>query len=447
MCNRSSALWLACIFLSIVVIATSCDTNSPPGLFGKKNLHDQYANKIKNAGLNETALGRQWFAAAEESLASPLSVNLPYSETGYFAAEEPKAAGITFRAKRGEKLTITLTKRPTTGYLIFMDLWENAPTANSKPTLLRSADTTSQRLEYEVDDDQNFILRLQPELLKGGEYTVSISTGPTLAFPVTPKVKSTIASFWGAGRDAGARKHEGIDIFAPRGTLLVAAADGIVTRVQENKLGGKVVFLRPNNKNYTLYYAHLQKQIAEPGQRVRVGDSIGLVGNTGNAITTDPHLHFGIYTYTGAIDPLPFINRVIKTPDKITAPLNKLAKWVRTTRAIRISATNSFNQDEELTVEANTALKVQAASANRYKVSTPGGETVFVPGADVELSASPLRKMSLKATQPLLDQPHSLAARKTILAEGKPVSILATYKDFYLVNSGKLEGWICRVCL
>jgi hypothetical protein len=340
-----------------------------------------------------------------------------------------------------------LTKRPTTGYLIFMDLWENAPTANSKPTLLRSADTTSQPLEYEVDDDQNFILRLQPELLKGGEYTLSISTGPTLAFPVTPKVKSTIASFWGAGRDAGARKHEGIDIFAPRGTLLVAAADGIVTRVQENKLGGKVVFLRPNNKNYTLYYAHLQKQIAEPGQRVRVGDSIGLVGNTGNAITTDPHLHFGIYTYTGAIDPLPFINRVIKTPDKITAPLNKLAKWVRTTRAIRISATNSFNQDEELTVEANTALKVQAASADRYKVSTPGGETVFVPGADVELSASPLRKMSLKATQPLLDQPHPLAARKTILAEGKPVNILATYKDFYLVNSGKLEGWICRVCL
>src|SRR5205085_9197894 len=102
-------------------------------------------------------------------------------------------------------------------------------------------DTTSTTVQYDVDKEGNYILRLQPELLKGGEYTLSISTGPTLAFPVTPKVKSSVGSFWGAGRDEGARKHEGIDIFAPRGTALVAAADGVVTRVTENTLGGRVV--------------------------------------------------------------------------------------------------------------------------------------------------------------------------------------------------------------
>ena len=45
------------------------------------------------------------------------------------------------------------------------------------------------------------------------------------------------------------------------------------------------------------------------GNRVRVGDTLGFVGNTGNAKTTPPHLHFGIYTRGGAIDPLPFVKQ------------------------------------------------------------------------------------------------------------------------------------------
>jgi peptidoglycan LD-endopeptidase LytH len=68
-------------------------------------------------------------------------------------------------------------------------------------------------------------------------------------------------------------------------------ADGVVTRVEENTLGGRVIFLAPNNKDYSLYYAHLQEQTAKPGQRVKTGDTIGLMGNTGNARTTAPHLH------------------------------------------------------------------------------------------------------------------------------------------------------------
>lgn len=446
MCKISRLPYFAFILLLTVLLSKSCDTSGPSGLFGKKTLHEQYASKIKNAGLHETALGRQWFVAAEQSLASPITVHLPYSETGYFTAEEPKAVGITFRAKRGEKLTITLSKRPTTGYLIFMDLWENSTTANSKPTLLLSADTTSKPLEYDVDDDQNFLLRLQPELLKGGEYTVSISNGPMLAFPVTNKVKSTITSFWGAGRDAGARKHEGIDIFAPRGTPVVAAADGIVTRVQENNLGGKVVFLRPDNKNYTLYYGHLQKQIAREGQRVSIGDTIGLMGNTGNAITTNPHLHFGIYTYSGAVDPLPFVNRIRKTPEKINASLNYLDKWVRTARAIKISSTGYPTRDER-TLEINTPLKVEAATANQYKVSLLSGEQAFVGSTEVELLATPLKKISLKTARLLFDQPDTLAARKMKVPAGEVVDVLATYKNFYFVNFNNRDGWICKSCL
>ncbi|MCW3109719.1 MAG: hypothetical protein JWQ09_4225 [Segetibacter sp.] len=447
MYNKFSIASSIFIFASVIFIATSCTTPGPSGLFGKKSAHDDYGDKIKNAGLNETALGRQWFSAAEQSLTSPLSVNLPYSETGYFAAEEPKAVGIIFQAKRGEKLTINLSKKPAAGFAIYLDLWEPANTADSKPKFLLSGDTTSTTVLYDVDKDGNYILRLQPELLKGGEYTLSISTGPTLAFPVTPKVKSNIGSFWGSGRDAGARKHEGIDIFAPRRTALVAAADGVVTRVNENALGGKVIFLFPDNKNYTLYYAHLDEQLAQPGQRVKTGDTIGLMGNTGNAMTTTPHLHFGIYTTGGAIDPLPFVNREFKTPEKISAPLNNLDKWVRNNKTVKLLSQPSASGNEIVTLEPNTLLKVEAATAGWYKVSLPDRAKGFLASSNVAIARTPVKKVNLKNAQPLLDEPDILAAKKTTLTAGQPVNILAAYKDFYFINHNKEEGWVSKKSL
>ncbi|GEO09649.1 M23 family metallopeptidase [Segetibacter aerophilus] len=428
--------------ITILLVASSCTTSDTSGLFGKKSPHEQYADKIAKAGLSETALGRKWLTAATQSLVKPVSINLPYSETGYFAQEEPKAVGIIFQARRGEKLTISLSKKPARGFSIYVDLGRPANTANEKPEFLLAMDSTSSKMEYEVDKEGSYILRLQPELLQAGEYTLSISTGPTLAFPITPKVKSTIASFWGAGRDAGARKHEGIDIFAPQGTPLVAAVDGVVTRVQENVLGGKVIFLRPHNKDYTLYYAHLDKQIAQPGQTVSTGDTIGLVGNTGNARTTDPHLHFGIYTYHGAIDPLPFVNRVSKTPESITASLGNLNKWVRNNRRVNLSTEPGSNGQGVITLDANTPLKVEAATAGWYKVSLPRGDIGFVADNIVSPAVAPIKKVVLKNQQPLLDQPGDMAARKTILLPGEPVNILATYKNFYLVQHQKQVGWI-----
>ncbi|HEX8461763.1 MAG TPA: hypothetical protein VF623_10045, partial [Segetibacter sp.] len=113
------------IILAITFIS-SCTTSGPSGLFGKKSPHEAYADKIKNAGLNETSMGQQWFAAANKSLASPLTVSLPYSETGYFAANEARAVGLIFKAKRGEKLSINVSKKPATGFALYLDLWEPA---------------------------------------------------------------------------------------------------------------------------------------------------------------------------------------------------------------------------------------------------------------------------------------------------------------------------------
>src|SRR5690606_27514041 len=111
-------------------------------------------------------------------------------------------------------------------------------------------------------------------------------------------------------------------------TPVIAIAPGI-TRVNENNLGGKVVWLRPEGKDFTLYYAHLDEQIATDGQFVRQGDTLGLMGNTGNARTTPPHLHFGIYTGNGAVDPLPFINPAIRKMPEVQADLKQLNTTMR----------------------------------------------------------------------------------------------------------------------
>lgn len=393
-------------------------------------------------------MGKLWFSAAEQSLTSPLAINLPYSETGYFSADEPKAAGLLFQGKRGEKININLSKNPSAGFAVYLDLWQPGTAADMKPEFLLFADTTTAAITYDIPKDGNYILRVQPELLKGGEYTLSISTQPSLAFPVAPKVKSNIGSFWGVSRDKGIRKHEGIDIFAPRGTALVAAADGVVTNVTENALGGKVVFLRPNNKDYTLYYAHLDLQLVQQGQRVKSGDTIGIIGNTGNAKFTSPHLHFGIYTNAGAVDPLPYVNRVTKMPGKISAPLSNLGNWVRNNKATKLLTQPSVSAPQALTLERNTLLKVEAATAGLYKVSLPDGEKGFISSSAVTSVSSPVRKSSLKTSQSLLDEPNDFAAKKATLPAGASINILANYKDFYFVkNSDTEEGWISKKAL
>jgi murein DD-endopeptidase MepM/ murein hydrolase activator NlpD len=117
-----------------------------------------------------------------------------------------------------------------------------------------------------------------------------------------------VGSSFGSARDSGRRRHEGIDIFAPRGTPVIAAVDGWVTRQTSNRLGGKVVWLWAPARRVSLYYAHLDEHAVTPGERVTAGDIIGYVGNTGNARHTPAHLHFGVYAaLAGAVDPSPFV--------------------------------------------------------------------------------------------------------------------------------------------
>ncbi len=127
-----------------------------------------------------------------------------------------------------------------------------------------------------------------------------------LQIPVEGILLREIGDTWGASRDSG-RTHEGTDIFAERGTPVYAATRGYVIHSGVNKLGGNIVFtIGPGGVRY--YYAHLER-IAEgikPGMIVTPDTVVGFVGNTGNASSTPPHLHFGVYE-NGAENPYPLL--------------------------------------------------------------------------------------------------------------------------------------------
>lgn len=129
-----------------------------------------------------------------------------------------------------------------------------------------------------------------------------------LAMPVDKIKPRQIQDTWGTARSGG-RKHEGIDIFAKRGTPVLSATQGIVVRVGIDDLGGKVVWIvGPNLSRH--YYAHLNDYVdqIQEGDWVEVGEVIGYVGNTGNAKSTPPHLHYGIYLNgQGAVNPYPYL--------------------------------------------------------------------------------------------------------------------------------------------
>lgn len=128
----------------------------------------------------------------------------------------------------------------------------------------------------------------------------------SLPVPVQGIEPSQLADTWGGARSEG-RKHEGIDIFALRGTPVIAATHGVVVRKGLNRLGGQVVGV-VGPAGWYHYYAHLDAwSTVGIGDWVEVGTVLGYVGDTGNAKGTPTHLHYGIYVQGAATNPYPLL--------------------------------------------------------------------------------------------------------------------------------------------
>jgi len=100
----------------------------------------------------------------------------------------------------------------------------------------------------------------------------------------------------------GSRRHEAIDILAPRNTPVLAVEGGTIARLFFSKAGGTTVYQFDPSSEFCYYYAHLERYAdgLREGQPVRRGQVIGYVGTSGNAPKTTPHLHFAIFRLTEA---------------------------------------------------------------------------------------------------------------------------------------------------
>jgi peptidoglycan LD-endopeptidase LytH len=98
-------------------------------------------------------------------------------------------------------------------------------------------------------------------------------------------------------RRGGGRRHEAIDILAPRNTPVLAAGDGVVTKLFHSAPGGLTIYQFDPEGRYCYYYAHLERYAngIKEGVAVSRGDVLGYVGTSGNAPRNTPHLHFAIY--------------------------------------------------------------------------------------------------------------------------------------------------------
>lgn len=433
-------LILSCCLLLTMILA-SCKTG-PVNLFKTASPYELYQRKLSSAGLDKTAMGKAWIDAGQNSIAKALRIQVPYKEQGYFPAERVAATAFRFDVVRGQRLNIRLEKTPAADFMVYMDLW--AFREGNSPKAIASADTLNASITVDVDENAEYLLRLQPELLKSGAYTLEIVSGPSLSFPVKTSGRKRIESLFGVGRDANTRRHEGIDIFGPKLTPVVASADGVVTRVGENNLGGLVVMMRPNGKNYTLYYAHLDKQLAVEGQQVKTGDTLGLMGNTGNARTTPPHLHFGIYTGGGAIDPLPFVNTDVATPKAITAATTNINATLRNSSKVSLRESPDSKALTLKTLEPSTIMLVEAATSSWYKATLPDGTTGYLPGKGLNQVNTGIRNIELKTSQlALYDAPLTAAPVKKTLDSGSRVNLLGKFEDFLLVKDREDEtGWV-----
>jgi hypothetical protein len=176
------------VLMGLVLCCFACSNHKGPlAIFQKLSPHDQYARHLADAGLSNTALGSGWLSKSQTILAGPLKIALPYMENGYFPADKASATAFTFDLKRGQKISVLITKKPA-NFIIYADLMLNGETVSP-------ADSTM--INYEVKANGNYVLRLQPELLRGGEYSLTVNIGPALHFPVSATGHPRIGGFWG----------------------------------------------------------------------------------------------------------------------------------------------------------------------------------------------------------------------------------------------------------
>lgn len=337
--------------------------------------HTLYRYKLAFSDYSEEEVA-EWKAAASIAFADSLFIEPPIALKVGKKEKNNTAWVYQMNLREGEKLKVELQAKNN----LFADLYY-LPSDDS-PQHLKSFDNLASLTILETG---LYYLRLQAP---GGEPVaagLSLRTAPIYdVFPVEGKGNKAIQSFWGAPRDGGRRKHEGIDIFAAKGTPLLAVCDGKIDRVGNSRLGGKTVWLYDSKLDQSIYYAHLDEQNVSVGDYVKAGDQIGTVGNTGNARTTPTHLHLGIYLQK-AIDPLAFVQRQ-EQETSVPSYLNAVGKDAQVkVRTVRVYRSAHTKDKADIVLMKGTKVKVIGAAKGFVHIETDLGKAFFMKGEQLKV--------------------------------------------------------------
>lgn len=366
--------------LLLTTLASCSKKEIVPERFYPKNDFEVYWHSLKQANLLSTGLGRDWMAAAEKPFEEQIEVGLPYQESFEISSLIPEAHGYQFKVKRGQKVLVNIDLLSSDSSRLFVDLFRLTGDTLKPFIPVASADSTLD-ISFEPRRDASYLLRIQPELLRGGHFSITIENTPTLAFPVAGKNKYAIGSVFGDPRDGGRREHHGVDIFAKRHTPILAPIEATVRFVGTRGIGGKVVWLRDYETGNSLYFAHLQDQKVKRYQKVYPGDTIGTVGNTGNARTTPPHLHFGIYN-NGPINPYPFIVPAYTSTGFTSPDTTSLGAKIRIQSELVLQAQMQETAAILDTLIADDTVRLLAINHRFLRVRTEEGVKGFLRKSD-----------------------------------------------------------------
>ncbi|MFC2136015.1 peptidoglycan DD-metalloendopeptidase family protein [Bacteroidota bacterium] len=441
--NRNGVLKYKLILIGLLVVsAAGCSDEIVDEKYYPSNAHDAYKHSLEQANLHKTAIGSDWIDASKNVLVNPVEMILPFQEAFYIDSTSAFASAYFFDVLHGQKVDIKVEINGRRAVRLFIDLFRVTEDTTRPFIHVASADENENRLEFETRRNARYIVRLQPELLRGGRCNIVIRRTPSVDFPVSGRDESSIQSFFGDPRDGGRRVHHGVDIFAPRHTPVVAPAPGRVRFVGERGIGGNVVWLYDSKRYLHYYFAHLQTQTVERYDAVEEGDTLGTVGNTGNARTTPPHLHFGIYVQgRGPVDPFHFLAKTDTIPDKISADNKLIGEMVRTTSSTVLRESDGSRNGRIL--KANTAMKILAASKNMYRVLLPDGFAGYISSTSVELMNEPLQQRSAEKVNIIKDNPLINAVAMKEINSGKNYFILGEFKNHWFVKDSDDEtGWL-----
>ena len=188
---------------------------------------------------------------------------------------------------------------------------EAQPSPEPTPT-----DTATASASDDADTEKSDPVALDTD---GSSSNETGTPGP-LRIPVLNVRAADLSDTFLDERGGGNRLHEALDIMAPVGTSVVAAAPGTIERLFFSEAGGNTIYVRSTDRKTIHYYAHLDEYAEglKEGQRIRRGQRLGTVGHSGNASEDAPHLHFAILRTTAdaewwepanAVNPYPLFVR------------------------------------------------------------------------------------------------------------------------------------------